>query len=179
MVMLDLSAAFDTLDHQTLLQRFHDRFGITDTALDWFTSYFNNRKSRVILPDGVTSDETVLRFGVPQGSVIGPQAFTMYLSPIGDLLRQHEVKFHMYADDIQIYVEFDPKIPNDAECGLFKLSKCISDVQHWMSSNKLQLNEEKTEFFIASSSCNYKHLAHLTLTINSTLLVLSSTALCR
>ena len=94
----------------------------------------------------------------------------IYLSPIGDLLRQHEVKFHMYADDIQIYVEFDPKIPNDAECGLFKLSKCISDVQHWMSSNKLQLNGEKTEFIIASSSCNYKHLAHLTLTINNSTL---------
>ena len=70
------------------------------------------------------------------------------LSPIGDILHWHGVNYHMYADDIQIYLDFNPTIPCDAECCLFKLSNCIQDVQTWILANKLMLTENKTEFFI-------------------------------
>ena len=97
--MLDLSAAFDTLDHDILLQRFRDRFGITGTALQWFSSYFT-RRTHWVHAAGANSDVHHLEFGVPQGSVIGPRAFTMYVTPIGDILHRHGVNYHMYADDI-------------------------------------------------------------------------------
>ena len=167
LVMLDLSAAFDTLDHNVMLQCFHDRFGITGTALQWFSSYFTGRTNRVRVA-GVNSDVNHLEFGVPQGSVIGPRAFIMYVTPVGDILRRHGVSYHMYANDIQIYLDFNPTIPCDAECCLFRLSNCIRDVQTWMLANKLMLNENKTEFFIASSPHHSKRLQLLTLTIDNT-----------
>ena len=147
LVLLDLSAAFDTLDFDIMLQRFSDSFGITGTALQWFASYFKHRRCHVTI-DGVNSDDIELQHGAPQGSVIGPLSFTMYVRPIGDILRKHGVSFHMYADDIQIYIPFNPKIPGNAESALAKLKLCITEVQDWMLTNKLKLNRDKTEFFI-------------------------------
>ena len=72
-----------------------------------------------------------------------------YTVPIGDILRKHNMLYHMYADNIQI---FDPKIPLDAECALFQLSACAKDIQQWMVDNKLKLNEDKTKFIIISST---------------------------
>ena len=133
-----------------MLNRFQSRYGITGTALNWFSSYFRGRTNRVSIA-GACSNTNSLDFGVPQGSVIGPRSFTMYMAPVGDILRKHDIKFHMYADDIQIFLDFVPTVPGEAACCLHKLSSCISDVQKWMLRNKLKLNEDKTEFFIASS----------------------------
>ena len=94
--------------------------------------------------------------GVPQGSVVGPLTFTMYLSPAGDIIRQHNFNYHIHADDIQIYMDFDPSIPNDAACALFRLSNCITHVQNWLITNKPLLNNDKTEFFIAASPYHQK-----------------------
>ena len=144
LVMLDLSAAFDTLDHSTMLRRLQNQFGIHNTALKWFTSYFHNRTSHVTV-SGADSDVSHIHLGIPQGSVIGPLTFIMYLSPVGDIIRQHSIKYHTYADDIKIYMDFDPSIPNEAECALFRLSNCITDVQNGLIANKLLLNKDKTE----------------------------------
>ena len=86
---------------------------------------------------GSDSNKRILTSGVPQGSVIGPKAFTMYITPVSNILRLHNIKYHTYADDIQVYLEFDPIVPNDAECALFRLSSCISDIQSWFITNKL------------------------------------------
>ena len=83
-------------------------------------------------------------------------------------VHRHGVNYHMYADDIQSYLDFDPSIPCDAECCLFRLSNCIQDVQTWMLANKLMLNENKTEFFIASAPYQYKRLELLRLTKGNT-----------
>lgn len=91
----------------------------------------------------------------------------MDYTPVGDIIRSHVVNFHVYADDIQMYLEFNPTIPGDAECCLFRLSNCIRDVQSWMLTNKLMLNDSKTEFFIASSPHHMKCLEQLTLSINN------------
>ena len=161
LVMIDMSAAFDTVDHAILLQRLIDDFGICDTAHLWFKSYLNNRSSQVCVK-GSVSTETQIKHGVPQGSVIGPQIFTYYSHIIGHIIRQHSIQYHIYADDVQLFMSFNPSTPGDSACALFKLAQCVKELEAWMVSNKLMMNPEKTEFFIASSPAHYKRLQHLT-----------------
>ena len=151
MVMLDLSAAFDTIDHEIFVNRLCHTFHIKGRAQDWFASYLQNRKSCVCLA-GEFSAEHVMSFGLPQGSILGPRRYQMYTHPIGDILRRYNVRFHIYADDTQIYVTFDPRIPGEYERALERLRMCVREIKAWMRQNKLQLNEEKTEFCIFKSS---------------------------
>ena len=174
LILLDLSAAFDTLDHNIMLSRFQKQFGITGTALQWFQSYFTQRKNHVHI-NGANSDVVPLVWGVPQGSVIGPQSFPMYVQPVCDILREHNVDYHMYADDIQIMLTCDPMIPGDAECAIFKLSKCVKDVEKWMLANKLKLNQNKTEFLIAVSRRHHHLLANICLPLDNTTIQPSKT----
>ena len=102
LLMLDLSAAFDTVDHTILINRLKNRLGIGGTALSWFKSYLSERKCHVLL-NGVSSKDTDLDCGVPQGSVLGPILFTVYTLPLGDIIRKHDIPFHLYADDSQKY----------------------------------------------------------------------------
>ena len=162
LLMLDLSAAFDTVDHGILLKQLTDDFGLTDNVHTWFQSYLCSRTSKVCVK-GVFSDERELMYGVPQGSVIGPQAFTYYTRRVGQIIVSHGLKYHKYADDVQIYTTFNPDRPGDAACALFKLSKCVSELQTWMLHNRLKLNQDKTEFFIASSDHHVQNLQHLSL----------------
>jgi len=162
LLMLDLSAAFDTVDHEIMLQRLRDDFGVSGSAHDWYKSYLANRSFQVLV-SGEYSKVFNLKYGLPQGSVTGPLGFVYYTHVVGRILRHHGVKYHIYADDIQIYLEVDPKIPGDVQCALFKLMKCVEDIQRWMIENKLKLNEDKTEFFIASSKHHWKKLNNTSL----------------
>jgi hypothetical protein len=102
LVFLDLSAAFDTIDHSVLLSCLECRFGLNGVVLDWFRSYLSNRKQSVRI-SGKSSTPSPLLFGVPQGSVLGPVLFTMYLSPLDDIVSLFEVLRHYFADDTQLY----------------------------------------------------------------------------
>ena len=104
LTLLDLSAAFDTIDHATLLERLYGHFGISGTVLQWFKSYISNRQQRVHI-DGSLSCPQDLNFGVPQGSVLGPFLFCLYTTSISQIITTHDVSHHMYADDTQVYVE--------------------------------------------------------------------------
>ena len=84
LVMLDLSAAFDTVDHTLLITRLGDRYGIRGEALHWFVSYLSGRQQAVSVR-GTMSARTVLRQGVPQGSVLGPVLFNLYMGPLADI----------------------------------------------------------------------------------------------
>ena len=105
LVMLELSAAFDTIDHHILLHRFEHLFRITGLALQWITSYLGNRYQAVVI-DGKRSAPVLLQYGVPQGSVLGPKMYTMYTRPLGDVIRNHGPNHHMFADDTQLYVSY-------------------------------------------------------------------------
>ena len=145
LILLDLSAAFDTVDHITLLNRLQHRFGVTDSAHKWFASYLNDRTQSVVI-NGTSSAPKTLSCCVPQGSVLGPELFTQYNSPLADLIRLHGVQLHLYADDSQLYLPFKPGI-SEHDC-IKQLEACIMDVRKWMAQNSLKLNDDKSEFVI-------------------------------
>ena len=117
-----------------------------------------------------------MKYGLPHGSaVVGPLGFVFYTHTVGRILRLHYLSYHIYADDIQIYITFDPNVPGDAACATFELAQCVKDINSWMIQNKLKLNPDKTEFFIACSPPHEKRLQHLSLPLDGTTTIFSST----
>jgi len=147
LTLLDLSAAFDTIDHGLLLSRLEHVFGVSDSALLWFSSYLSNRTQTVSINNS-TSDPALLRYGVPQGSVLGPVLFVLYTAPLADIMTAHSVLHHSYADDTQLQKSADPK---GFDTLVNSMQECIRDVKSWMTFNKLKLNDEKTEVMVVSS----------------------------
>ncbi len=141
LVLLDLSAVFDTIDHNILLNGLENFFGISGSALAWFKSYLSDRHQFVAVNEEV-SYRSQVQYGVPQGSVLGPLLFTLYMLPLGNIIRKHGVSFHCYADDTQLYISSRPGETHQIE----KLTECIVDIKNWMTSNFLLLNSEKTGF---------------------------------
>ena len=148
--LLDLSAAFDTLDHPILLKRLETTFGVTGTVIDWFVSYLSGRFQSVIV-DGVVSASRPLVYGVPQGSVLEPVLFTLYSQPLSDVISVHNCDYHKYADDTELSKSSPPdQFLSVQSC----IQTCIDDVLLWMNSNKLKLNTDKTEIMpVGSASC--------------------------
>ena len=150
LILLDLSAAFDTVNHTILLNRLKYHFGVGGTALSWIGSYLTGRTQKVVI-DGCESEAAELTQGVPQGSVLGPVLFTLYTSPLGDICQLHHINFHSYADDQQIYLSFQPSSQSSSETCLTSLQNCIKDIRMWMKTNLLKLNDSKTEFLIVGT----------------------------
>ena len=100
--LLDLSAAFDTIDHETLLFCLHHAFGISDTALSWFRSYPLDR-TKVVSVNGNSSSTSVMKFGVPQGSVLGPILLVLHTRSLSDFVHHHSLSHHSFSDDNQLY----------------------------------------------------------------------------
>ena len=147
--MLDLSAAFDTIDHDILLSRLCNVYGITGNALDWFRSYLTGRIQCVVIEDSVSVDQE-LDFGVPQGSVLGPRIYCMYTKPVSDIIQRHGLSHHSYADDTQLYMKMDHS-NNDWQDGLARIELCVSEIREWMNQNMLKLNDDKTELIVFAS----------------------------
>ena len=141
LVLLDLSAAFDTVDHDILLKRLSISCGLDGMVHEWFRSYLLGRTHQVY-HNGISSSTAVSTWGVPQGSVLGPLLFTLYTTDIAAIVQQHGLSCHLYADDTQIYGRCDPAMTKMLEASLIA---CLEDVSVWMRSNRLQLNASKTE----------------------------------
>ena len=105
--LLDISAAFDTLEHSILLYRLFTWFGISSVSLQWFTSYLSSRTSTVGIPPH-SSPSAHLTFEVSQGSVLGPVLFNLYTTPLSSLISASSISYPLYADDTQLFISFVP-----------------------------------------------------------------------
>ena len=168
-VMLDLSA-FDTIDQNQLLGLLRDEYGITGKALSWFSTYLEDRIQRVQV-ETTTSDHVPLKCGVPQGSVLSPVIFTLYTAPTQRIIRKHGVKHNKYADDIKLYVEYDPAVPVAREEAIRRLEACIKEIRIWMSIRMLKLNDDKTEMVIFCSKHHLGQYGHCTINIGDSAII--------
>ncbi len=140
LVLLDLSAAFDTVDHNILLERLENWVGLSGMALKWFRSYLEGRGYYVSIGEH-KSKWTSMTCRVPQGSILAPLLFSLYMLPLSQIMRKNQIAYHSYADDTQIYLALSP---NDYS-HIDSLCQCIDEINSWMCQNFLQLNKEKTE----------------------------------
>ena len=147
LVLLDLSAAFDTVSLDILSEIFEHRFNIKNNVLDWFQSYLTDREQRVYI-NKTFSEMYKLKVGVPQGSCAGPAAFLGYLSSLYDIIETHMPNVGGYADDNQLYLAFKPSSQQEETEAINSMQECIADVRKWMLTHKLKINDSKTEFLM-------------------------------
>ncbi len=145
LVLLDLSAAIDTIGHNILLNRLENFVGISGSALAWFKSYLSDGHQFVAMNEKV-SYRSQVQYGIPQGSVLGPLLFMLYMSPLGDIIRKHCVTF--------LYISSRPGETYQFEC----ITECIVNIKNWMTSNFFLLNSEKKIIMLIielkASACN-------------------------
>ena len=139
LVMLDLSAAFDTVNHDILIKRLHEEVGIVDSALSWFESYLHNRMQKVDI-EGSISNPFDLGCGVPQGSCLGPILFIIYASKLFKIIEHELPCAHCYADDTQLYLSFRPNTTSQDQV-LQAMENCIEKIRKWMIHDRLLIND--------------------------------------
>jgi len=132
LVLLDLSAAFDTVDHEILLERLRVTFGVDSFVLKWF-------RRQHVRCRGTTFSTTDVICGVPQGSVLGPNLFIIYTADLELIVAEHGLSLHQYADDSQVYGSCPPAATSAL---LTDISRVVDVLSRWMSSNQLQLNAD-------------------------------------
>ena len=168
LVLLNLSAAFDTVDHEILLHFLKEHVGLSGSVFHMFETYLKDHTQWVSIHN-VLSSLSQLVFGVPQGSVLGPIIFCMYTLPLGAIIRSHKLMYHIYADDTQLYFTCDVDSSADA---LACVESCVRDIRSWMITNKLKINDKKTEFLISSPR------APVQLDVNITIGTSNNTTVC-
>ena len=164
-MLLDLSAAFDTVDHPILLHRLSSVFGIQDQALAWVESYLHQRKQFVNI-SGTHSKEIVQTCNVPQGSVLGPTFFSDYVVPLVHVFEKWNISYHSYADATQVYISFSPD--SDEIEARHAQESCLADVRLWMAANFLKLNDDKTDFLLIGNKYNLPKVESTCITIGQT-----------
>jgi len=147
LLLLDLSAAFDTIDHDLLIWKLLTQYGIDGNALDWFTNYLSNRKFTVKINDKIC-DFFCLLFGVPQGSLLGPVLFVLYVKALENIARKYGLRVQMYADDSQLYITLDPIDNSHWDFCKDRIESCLKDIRQWMTKNFMKINESKTELLL-------------------------------
>ena len=165
LVLLDLSAAFDMVDHDTLLSVLQRRFGVCVSALSWIKSYLSDR-TRNFLVNGVSSGPVAVNCRVPQGSVFGPINFISYTEDVSTVFHRHQIRYHLYADDKQTYPDLSVE---DVSLARRVLQDCMLDAANWCSARRLQLNASKAQliWFVSRFSLKKLTLDDLTLRLDS------------
>ena len=141
LVSLDLSAAFDTIDHHILLTRLQTGFGISGSVINWIRSYLADRVQRVVVGQSKSTD-TSLSTGVPQGSVLGPILFSVFTSPVGHIISSSGIHHQQYADDTQLFISLTSSGQYDS---IGRLERCLLTLHEWFCVNGLALNPDKSE----------------------------------
>ena len=138
---LDMSAAFDTLDHATLFHRLEHTFCLSGFVISWIQSYLFSRSSFVKI-DSSSSPLTTILTGVPQGPVLGSLLFVLFISPIANIINPGQVSFHQYADDTQLYIGANS---SSLVSQIASIESCTLRVHDWILNNDLHLNPSKSE----------------------------------
>ena len=143
LVLLDLSDAFDTVDHDLLLNRLHFRYGFDEII----SGYLRLRTQQVLISDITLSDPTHLKPRVPQGSVLGSILFSLFTAALAEVCRKHRFNLQSYADNEQNYLSFKPNNPTSLKTWKESFEACINDIQKWMRTNKLKLNDDQALWY--------------------------------
>ena len=159
--LLDFSTAFDTVDYRILLDRLRHDYGVRGLVIQWIESYLTGR-SQFVWFNGVTSKTVPVTSGVPQGSVLGPILFISYSAEVVAIVQHQGFKVHAFADDLQIY---GSTAQNGAADLMARMSICIECVASWMSSNRLRLNQSKTELILLGTNPRLLHCEGLGMTV--------------
>lgn len=145
LILLKLTVAFDTINHITLLSCFESHLNITGTALSWLMSHLTNNTTTVnINSNNITSSTTPLSQGVPQGSVLGPLLFILYMLPLDNVIRCHGLHFHCYADDYQLYIS----TKSITTATHSTPTNCLTEIKSCIQVNFLKLNYDKSDKII-------------------------------
>jgi hypothetical protein len=139
MVLLDFSKAFDCVHHRLLLAKLKS-MGFSNSVLEFFGSYLCNRSQRVFVSDNLKSEWGIIKSGVPQGSVLGPLLFALYINDLPEAIKG--CSCHMYADDVDLYLHFKDK---EVEPAVSHMNKCIENAVNFTSSHNLNINAGKTQ----------------------------------
>ena len=145
LLLIDLSAAFDTVDIDLLLHTMATEIGIRGIALDWFESFLKGRNQRVLIENSL-SDSLKVDFGVPQGSVLGPVLFNIYIRSLFEIIENHGFSTSGYADDNNARQSFALHFQYDVIN--FQLPTLMNKIKNWMHSHFLKINPDKTEVIV-------------------------------
>ena len=156
-IFIDLKKAFDTVNHSILLKKL-DHYGVRGVPLQWFDSYLSDRKQYVSV-NGSTSDELTITHGVPQGSVLGPLLFLLFINDLPSVSKV--LTFYLFADDTNIYFESDDLVHMQKV-----VNRELRKVRKWLEANRLALNIDKTNFIIFHSP-QHKLTDHIVLKIGN------------
>ena len=156
-ILLDLSAAFDVIDHHILYERLKYSYGIRDDALSWFQSYLTGR-SQCVAIGSRTSSAKYLTFGVPQGSVLGPRKYCLYSKPIGEICCITVMPMTLRCIWSSVLLILGKTSPQSLK-------------RAWLSANKLKLNQDKTELIVFSSKQNPESRQDFTLKVGACLVL--------
>ena len=167
LVLLDLSAAFDTIDQDILLRRLENRYGVSGNVLKWFKSYISGRSQSVVINDTV-SEKLSLKYGVPQGSKLGPILFNSYIAPVSEIAELNRVKDEKYADDEQLILSFKPTSLSDQKDAKENMEKCIENIRKFLHDNMLCNNSEKTELILIGTNHQLNKLQFSSINVENT-----------
>ncbi len=163
LILLDPSAAFDTVNHQILMSTLLVK-GISGTTLQWFESYLSDRSFKVSWR-GEVSKSQHLTTGVPQGSVLGLHLISVYMAPLDSVIQKHGFSYHCYADDTKTLTL--PHIPSWWSTIAARISPCLTDISWWMKDHQLQLHLAKTELLVVPGNPSFSsHFHHPVRQIN-------------
>ncbi len=124
-----------------------NRCGIKCTVLKFIKSYLSDRKQKVVISDQESSKKEV-KYGVSQGSILGPFPFQIYVSPLGDLIKEHKLEYNIYADDTQLYIAFNQLDKDSSSGAKLKMDECITIIKDFRLENRMKQNDGKTELLL-------------------------------
>lgn len=164
LVLLDYSRAFDTINIQLMLTKLN-YYGFSQKTVQWFGSYLGNRTQTIAITrddGGVTFSKcSSINRGIPQGSILGPILFILYTA---DLINQIKFcKYHLYADDVQLYFSFNP---NETTGAILKINSDLTRISDWSEQNTLVLNADKTKYMLIGTPKQLKKIEHHSFQLN-------------